>query len=685
MGPFRLRVLILEDSPNDADLAIHQLRESGFELDWHRVDTETDFLAGLRETPDIILADYSLPQFDALRALCLLQAQGVDIPLVLVSGTIGEEVAVEAMKAGARDYIMKSNLVRLGPAVVREVHEARERRRSLMRQTAQISVSRALAESFTLGEAAPRLLEAVCDSLGWEIGEIWMLDAKAHVLRCEAIWHVPSLDASEFAKLGRALTVASGFDLPGRVWAKGDPVWIADILTDANFVRVSAAARLGLHGAVAFPILDGKECIGVVQLFSLKVQHADVDLSQMMADIGIKIGQFVHRQRIHEQFRQAQKMEAIGQLAGGIAHDFNNLLTVISGYSDILSSRLPLDDPSRGEVEQIEQAARRAATLTRQLLAFSRRQVITPIVLDINGVVSGIEKLLRRLIGADIVFTTNLDAELGCVRADAGQIEQVIMNLAVNARDAMPQGGRLTIQTANIQLDDTSAPLHTAVQPGSYVKLSVSDTGCGMDVETQSKIFEPFFTTKEAGKGTGLGLATVYGIVKQSGGTIWVSSEVGKGTTFHIYLPRLDGTAEYMRPVTLPSNAPTGTETILYVEDDEMVRILGRRILQRNGYTVLEARNGDQALDLCREHAGPIHLLLTDMVLPGMSGRALSERVALSRVDTKVLYISGYSEDAIVQHNLPAPADMFLHKPFTADMLARRVRDILDMSAPGIS
>ncbi len=379
-----------------------------------------------------------------------------------------------------------------------------------------------------------------------------------------------------------------------------------------------------------------------------------------------------------QQLRQSQKLEAVGQLAGGIAHDFNNLLTVINGNSHLLLRGLS-EETHRDRVEEIKRAGERAAQLTRQLLAFSRKQVLQPTLLDLNSVVPDMDKLLRRLIGADIDLRTVLDAELRRVKADPGQIEQVLMNLAINARDAMPRGGKLTIQTANVRLDEHYARGHVAVEPGPYVMLAVSDTGHGMDAETQAHIFEPFFTTKEKGKGTGLGLSTVYGIVKQSGGNVWVYSEVGRGTTFKIYLPSVEEIAEQRAPESAsPTLTSKGMETVLLVEDEETVRNLARDILGINGYRVLTAGSGGAAMRLCEQHAGPIHLLLTDVVMPQMSGRELAERAAAIRPAMKVLYMSGYTDDSIVHHGVLDEGVAFLEKPFTPDALARKVRETLD-------
>jgi signal transduction histidine kinase len=384
-----------------------------------------------------------------------------------------------------------------------------------------------------------------------------------------------------------------------------------------------------------------------------------------------------------EQLLQSQRLEAVGQLAGGIAHDFNNLLTVITGYSGMELKAMAADDPSRPRIQEISNAADRAASLTRQLLAFSRKQVLQPKVFDLNSVVPEMEKMLKRMIGENIKLSTTLEPNLGNVKADPGQMEQVIMNLVVNSRDAMPSGGQLTIETANVHLDEAFARNHVAVVPGDYVLLAVSDTGTGMDEETQRHVFEPFFTTKAVDKGTGLGMSTVYGIVKQSGGSIWVYSKIGEGTTVKIYLPRVSERAEELKPALTAEDIPQGTETILLVEDARMVRNLAIEILMGNGYQVLEATNGREALRVSEQSQGPIHLLLTDVVMPGMSGRELANRLVALHPEMRVLYMSGYTEDTIVHHGVLEEGINFIPKPFSPDALALKVREVIDADLSG--
>lgn len=406
--------------------------------------------------------------------------------------------------------------------------------------------------------------------------------------------------------------------------------------------------------------------------FELRVQPVDQGILILSLDID-------RRKSVEAQLRHAQKMEAIARLAGGVAHDFNNLLSIVLSYSQMALDALLPPDPIREDVAEIRRAGERAAVLTRQLLAFSRRQVLEPRVVNLNEILHDMEKMTRRLVGEDVQTTVLLAPDLGRVRVDPGQIEQVVMNLVVNARDAMPEGGLLTIETKNVVLDEGYADQHLEIVPGPYVLLAVTDTGIGMDKATAEQIFEPFFTTKGKHEGTGLGLSTAFGIVKQSGGHIWVYSEPGEGTTFKVYLPVTDESKEEDgagRPVDAPSR---GKETVLLVEDDDQLRALARSILRRHGYHVLEAANAGEALLLCEQHSAKIHLLLSDVVLPRMSGVRLVERLKELRPDLRVLYMSGYAESAIVHHGVLEAGVDFLQKPLTPDQLLRKVRDVLDL------
>jgi signal transduction histidine kinase len=488
-----------------------------------------------------------------------------------------------------------------------------------------------------------------------------------------------------------------GESLAGIVAASGQPMMVRDPANDPRTLPEHAAEmrRYGTRGLLSVPARIGDRVLGVLSFQTGREEGFTPQDMAIATALAAHAAVAVENRRLllesrraydelaetQGQLEQAQKMDAIGRLAGGVAHDFNNLLTVILGRTEILLEPLPPEDPMRRGIELIRRTAGRAADLTRQLLAFSRKQVLEPVVLDLNTVATEMKDMLGRLIGEDIALLTAPGPGLGRVKADRGQIEQVLMNLAVNARDAMPQGGRLILETAAVELDEEYARRHVGARPGPHVMLAVSDTGTGIPREIQPQIFEPFFTTKEPGKGTGLGLATVYGIVKQSGGHIEVESEPGRGTTFRIYLPRFDAPAATGDRGPRPAAATGGTETILLVEDEEGVRELARDILRANGYTVLEARNGAEALLICERHQGPLDLLLTDVVMPRLSGRDLAERLAPLRPGLSVLYMSGYTDDAVIRHGVLGAGTAFLQKPFTPAVLVQRVRETLDTAS----
>jgi len=441
--------------------------------------------------------------------------------------------------------------------------------------------------------------------------------------------------------------------------------------TDPEFTALAAHRKALEGGAVTFELEWQK------RLFESHVQPLRSSEGDLLGVIGVALD-VTDRKRLLDQLRQSQKMQAVGELAGGIAHDFNNLLMVVKGHAEILIDRLGNSSPLRHSIEQMQKATERAAALTRQLLAFSRKQVLQPRVLELNEVVAGMIQMFSRVIGENIELAFLPGAKLWRVKADPSQMEQVLLNLVVNARDAMPEGGRLTIETSNVEFDRTYAGQHANMDPGPYAMLIVSDTGCGMDAATQARIFEPFFTTKGQGKGTGLGLATVYGVVKQSGGFIWVYSEVGHGTTFKIYLPRAAAEVEKPSPEKAAAGPPPGSETILFVEDEESVRELVRDFLVTTGYQVLEATDGVNALEIAAAHRGAIDLVVTDVVMPRLSGREVATRLSAERPDLKVLYISGYTDDSVFRHGVLEGGVAFLQKPFNLKALAQKIREVLD-------
>jgi len=462
-------------------------------------------------------------------------------------------------------------------------------------------------------------------------------------------WMMPGLDGLELCRKVRALS-------------RPEPTYIILLTAKGGRENIIAGLEGGADDYISKP-------------FDREELHARLQVGLRI--VGLQTSLAARVRELEDALSGAQKMEAIGRLAGGVAHDFNNLLTVIITGSEVLLNSLQPDERQRELIQMVKQSGERGASLTRQLLAFSRKQVLAPVVLDLNTLVANLEKMLRRLIGEDIDLATSLDPALGTVEADPGQIEQVIMNLVVNARDAMPEGGKLTIETRNVEVDEACAAKRASWRPGPYAVLAVSDTGCGMDAATKARIFEPFFTTKEVGKGTGLGLATVYGIVEQSGGRIDVDSEPGRGASFTIYLPRVDKRAPAAETHPRPTDEPAGRETVLLVEDEDPVRVMAREILRLNSYTVLEASNGSEALRIGQQCPGPIHLMLTDVVMPQINGPQLAQRLAPLRPGMKVLYMSGYADGDIVRQHVLEPGMPFLQKPFMPGALAHKVREVL--------
>ncbi len=566
------------------------------------------------------------------------------------------------------------------------IRDITERRRAERRLVCQYAVTQALSESATLEEAVPKALHAVGETLEWDLCVFWRVDKASGVLRCLDLWSAPSVPADPFIQATWQRVLTRGQGLPGSIWASGKSAWATDVVTDPNSLHGAQDQLVGFHGSFGFPILVDNEIEGVIEFCSRQVQEPDDELVKMLKDVGLKIGQFAEGVRTEgvlreteAQLRQAQRMEAVGRLAGGMAHDFNNLLTVIRGYSELLLGRLGPADAMRKDTEEIKKAADRATGLTRQLLSFSRRQFVETTVLDLNTLVANMDGMLRRLIGEDLVeLSAELDPSTCFIKADPGQIEQVIMNLVVNARDAMPRGGRLMVETRNVTIGEEVRLDAVGVAPGSYVLLAVRDTGEGMDAEVRSHLFEPFFTTKEEGRGTGLGLSTVYGIVQQSGGSITVESAPDQGAIFRIYFPRGEQEVSEVRAGVETTGPLPGHETILLVEDEPAVRGLVHETLRLQGYTVLAARHGIEALLASVKCVGPIHLLLTDVVMPQMSGPEVAEKIQIARPEIKVLYMSGYPDHPVFDQDGMSHPTGFLQKPFSPPALVQKVREVLD-------
>jgi signal transduction histidine kinase len=562
------------------------------------------------------------------------------------------------------------------------VRDVTVRKRTEQQRQAEHEVAQALALASTAETAWPAVLKLLCGILRWDVGSLWLVDVRMRVLRCVGL--TAQVEVGSFEHVTKATTFQQGQGFLGRVWAEGRMRWLTDLAQEREDLRVALACQVGFQTALGVPILTRQGVVGVLECFSRERREPEATLEETLEAIARQLGQFLQRKEAEAQFHQAQRMEAVGRLAGGIAHDFNNLLTVIRGYSALMLRHLSPESPLERYVEEIQKASERAAQLTQQLLAFSRRQMLAPRVVNLNEIIRGLSTMLRPLLGETITLVTVLDPALGAVKVDPSQIEQVLLNLAVNARDAMPEGGTLTIETTNVQVDEAMASQHGTLQPGSYVLLAVSDTGHGMDAHVKAHLFEPFFTTKGPGKGTGLGLATVYGIVTQSGGTIWVYSEPGQGTTFKIYFPRVvDLLAEPLHAESKPPELTQGTETILVVEDEGAVLELARESLTQAGYRVLLAQGAPEALAQSAQYPGPIHLLLTDVVLPTMNGQALAEQLLRARPGLKVLYMSGYSDNAIVHQGLLDEGVPFISKPFTPEALTQKVRQVLNAPPHG--
>jgi PAS domain S-box-containing protein len=634
-----LRTLVVDDGEKTARLVRQHLGRGGYDAEVTRVTTAEEMReALLRSAWDLVIADHRMPGFGGLDALRVLQSTGRDVPFIIVSSQITEARAIELMRAGAHDYLMEDQLPRLLPVVERELREAQLRRERHRTEEALRASEQRYRELF---ENAYDMVFTV------------------------------DLDG-RFTSINRAAEAITGYSREEALTMRIDEVLAPEDAPLVERVRLrpelAAVSRELLHATVIGR--DGSR-IPIEVSWRLIVRNGRTSGIEGIAR------DMTERRRLEEQLRQAQKMEAVGRLAGGIAHDFNNLLMTITGYSELLLERLDAEDALRATAEEIHATATRGVSLTRQLLTFSRNQVLRPAVIELNGVVIEIERMLRRLIGEHIELTTALADGEAPVRADRIQLEQVLMNLVVNARDAMPGGGRLRIATAIVDVPPASAYFPSA-PPGTYVQLDVRDSGHGMDAQTQSHIFEPFFTTKETGRGTGLGLSTAYGIVTQSGGFIAVESAPGAGSTFRVLLPRA---SEPAPRATARRGAfaslPRGSETVLLVEDETGVRELIRDFLARCGYTVLEATEVPEAFALFETHANHLDLLITDVVMPQMNGRVLAERLLERQPGLRVLYMSGYTDDQVLVQGIAGGAG-FLQKPFTPDVLARKVREVLD-------
>jgi PAS domain S-box-containing protein len=767
MFPDPLRILILEDVPMDAELVEYELERARIPFSSRRVDSRDDFLRELEEFgPDLILSDYTLPRFDGMTALSLARERAPSIPFLIVTGSVNEETAVGCMKAGATDYLLKSNLARIGPAIEAALERSRAHAQRVQAETALAASERRFR---SLVQNSSDLVTIVSPD-----GTILYASDSAeriagHTARALVGSNLLSyLDDRDVSVVQGLLQNANGKpNASGPIeftWRRpdGSPVWLeavgTNLLNDATIRGIVLNARdvserkradralreseeryrdlfdnasdlvcmaapegslLYVNKAWQQGLGYGEDEIGRMQLFELvhpdsqayyrevlervvqgeRLDHVELvfvpkagtaitvegNLSCTFKDGLPSVIRGIYRdvterKRVEEDLRRAERMQAAGKLAGGVAHEVNNMMTGVIGFSEFLLRSLEPGDTRRADVEEIIRAGTRAADVTRQLLAFTRQQFLRPQVLNVNTVVLEMEKMLRRSLGENNVLDLKLSPEAGELRADRGQLEQVLINLVLNARDALMGHGQVTVQTARALWDEVYAQRHEGVNLplGRYVMLAVSDTGCGMDRDVLERIFEPFFTTKPIGQGTGLGLSTVYGIVKQSGGYVWVYSEPGEGSVFKVYLPEATA-GEPVESITHNPEVPVGgTETILVIEDEDIVRNLAARGLRDHGYKVVEARNGTQALQYVQRHPGTVDLVISDVVMPEMGGRELGRSLARSDPDLPVLYMSGYTGEDVVQRGLLDAGAPFQQKPFTPVGLAAKVRTMLD-------
>jgi two-component system cell cycle sensor histidine kinase/response regulator CckA len=636
-----VRLLIAEPSEEDASRVAETLAQGGVDTSWERIDTVTGAEAALaREAWDIVLVDEQAVGLPISTVQEILKRKKLDIPcILLVDGDEKREAAVPAGTDAVPARVNRKNLQELIPAMEGQ-----------MNRSGTLQEHRKIAEALRESEERYRLHFESLNDVIYSVNRDMILTDVSPSIRT----HLGYLPEELIGKPFSELNILTPESLEQAV---------SDIRQIFTGEKVSA-------GEYVFLARDGSDRFGEVNNTPVVKEGKIIGATAVARDI-------TERKRLEEQLHQSQKMEAIGRLAGGVAHDFNNLLTAITGYTDLLLITLEPGSDSCGFAKEIHNALEHASSLTHHLLAFSRKQLLRPESLNLNAVVSGMQKMLGRLIGEDIEMVPVLSPDIGTVRVDPGQVEQVIMNLVLNARDAMPEGGRLTLETEDAFLDENDAQQYLELRPGPYVVLTVRDTGCGMEEEILSQIFEPFFTTKKGEKGSGLGLSTVYGIIKQSGGHISVESEPWKGTSFRIHLPW----AEVQEAKTGTGAAPfptlKGSETILLVEDDPSVRSLVLKVLQRNGYKVLEAANPGEAILISEQHTGLIHLMVTDVVMPRMSAPELSERLAPWHPEMKVLYVSGYTDSQVVREGVLLTDLPFLQKPFSPETLLRAVRQVL--------
>jgi signal transduction histidine kinase len=689
-GTDPLRILVVDD-----DSALIRTLSDILRLHGYDASVAETGQAGLElaqsQSPALAVIDLRLPDMDGMELASRLHELSTLTEVVVLTGNASVETAVAAMREHSVDYLVKPVDVKHLLTVASAASERWQRRKAeerlresdeqfrhsleiRARQQAAVATlgNRALAMG-SITELLDEVVALVARTLDLPYSSALerRSDGETLVYRAAAGW--------KDVVAGQTTVTLNEDTQAGYTYLRNQPALVTDLASETRFAGTAILRDYNIASGITVIIPGPGRPYGVLEAHDVRRRDFTQDDVHFMQAIAHVLGTALERHRGEAAFRQAQRLEAVGRLASGVAHDFNNMLTAIQGYGEMLRGNFKPGDPLRDDVEEILGAAQRAAVLTKQLLAFSRQSVLQPRLVTMNEVARGIHNMLARIVGSGVEFRTSFDPNLGLVKADPSQMEQVILNLCVNARDAMPNGGLLELSTANVDLDAEGAHEIGLEKPGAYVMMSVADSGTGMDAETKVRIFEPFFSTKPAEKGTGLGLATVYGIVKQSGGDIWVYSEVGRGTTFKVFLPRIDEPlAEENAASENRGVAPRGSETVLLADDEAPILKVARRILEGAGYTVLTATDGAEAVRVAGQHAGAIHLLVTDMVMPHLGGRQVAETLRAARPDLRVLYLSGYTDTAATRQGLMEPGAEFLQKPFSTDSLVRRVREVLD-------